>query len=110
MPELCQDALSADFREFLSLHAAPGALEQLFSGDGTPGAALLKDQRTYLVDDILTKVDRMSMAVSLEARVPLLDHVLADYVNGLPISYKLNLGSRSGFFRQAMRDVLPQRF
>ena len=108
LPELCRDALSAGFREFLSMHAEPYALERLFSIDGTPGAALLKDQRTYLVDDILTKVDRMSMAVSLEARVPLLDHVLADYVNGLPISYKLSLRQSKRVLRHALRGVLPE--
>ena len=79
-------------------------------GDGSPGAALLKDQRTFLVDDILTKVDRMSMAVSLEARVPLLDHVLADYVNRLPILYKVSLWQSKRVFREAMRDVLPRGF
>ncbi len=108
LPRLCQDALSDGFQEFLSLQAAPYALERLFSSDGTPRAALLKDQRTYLVDDILTKVDRMSMAVSLEARVPLLDHVLADYVNSLPISYKLSLWQSKRVLRHALRDVLPQ--
>ena len=108
MPEVCQDALSEDFQEFLSLHAAPGSLERLFSSDGSVVAAVLKDQRAYLVDDILAKVDRMSMLVSLEARVPLLDHVLADYVNGLPIAYKLNLLESKRILRQAMRGVLPQ--
>jgi asparagine synthase (glutamine-hydrolysing) len=108
LPKLCRDALSVGFREFLGLQSAPCAVEQLLSTDGTPEAALLKDQRTYLVDDILTKVDRMSMAVSLEARVPLLDHVLADYVNSLPISYKLSLWQSKRVFRHALRDVLPQ--
>jgi Asparagine synthase (glutamine-hydrolyzing) len=107
LPEFCRDALSAEFKEFLNLQATPGALEGLFSTDGSPKAALLKDQRTYLVDDILTKVDRMSMAVSLEARVPLLDHVFADYVNSLPIHYKLSLRQSKRVFRYALRDVLP---
>jgi asparagine synthase (glutamine-hydrolysing) len=92
----------------LSLHAEPYALEQLFSSDGTPGAAALADQRTYLVDDILTKVDRMSMAVSLEARLPLLDHVLADYVNRLPTSYKVSLWQSKRVLRHAVRQVLPE--
>lgn len=108
LPALCQDALSPSFRDFLNMHAEPYALERLFSIDGTPKAALLKDQRTYLVDDILTKVDRMSMAVSLEARVPLLDHLLADYVNGLPVAYKLSLRQSKRVLRHALRDVLPE--
>ena len=106
-PQICLDALGCDFREFLGLHEAPRDLEDLFRGDGTCAGALLKDQRTYLVDDILTKVDRMSMAVSLEARVPLLDHVLADYVNALPLSYKLNPLESKRVLRQAMRGILP---
>jgi asparagine synthase (glutamine-hydrolysing) len=109
LPELFGNALCADFQEFLGREAVPGALERLFQSDGTPSAAMLKDQRTYLVDDILTKVDRMSMAVSLEARVPLLDHVLADYVNSLPLSYKLNLRRSKRLLRYSMRDVLPNR-
>ena len=48
------------------------------------------------------------MAVSLEARVPLLDHVLADYVNALPISYKLSMRQSKRVLRHAMRDVLPE--
>ena len=106
-PEACRNALSRDFQEFLSSRAAPGTLEALFAGDETAAAAALKDQRTYLVDDILAKVDRMSMLVSLEARVPLLDHVLADYVNDLPISYKLSLWQSKRVLRRAVRDDLP---
>jgi asparagine synthase (glutamine-hydrolysing) len=83
-------------------------VEQLLGTGGTPESALLKDQRTYLVDDILTKVDRMSMAVSLEARVPLLDHMLADYVNDLPISYKVSLWQSKRVLRHAVRELLPQ--
>jgi asparagine synthase (glutamine-hydrolysing) len=107
VPGLCWNALGVGFREFLSLNATPGMVDQLFTSDGSPGAALLKDQRTYLVDDILAKVDRMSMSVSLEARVPLLDHVLADYVNRLPISHKVSLLQSKRVLRDALGDALP---
>ena len=50
---------------------------------------LYVDTKTYMVGDILTKVDRMSMATSLEVRVPILDHVFAEWVTGLPIKWKL---------------------
>ena len=51
---------------------------------------LYLDSKTYLPSDILTKVDRMTMAASLEARVPLLDHELIEYVQKIPAQLKLN--------------------
>jgi asparagine synthase (glutamine-hydrolysing) len=50
---------------------------------------LYLDTKTYLPFDILTKVDRMSMATSLEVRVPMLDHVFLEWVTSLPVSFKL---------------------
>jgi asparagine synthase (glutamine-hydrolysing) len=57
-------------------------------------AALYLDTKTYLTGDILTKVDRMSMATSLEVRVPMLDHEFVSWVASLPIDLKMRTGSR----------------
>ncbi len=65
------------------------------------------DSKTYLPGDILTKVDRMSMAVSLEARAPLLDHKLIEFVTSIPASMKLTGGETKYLFKRAVRDLVP---
>jgi asparagine synthase (glutamine-hydrolysing) len=65
------------------------------------------DIKTYLVDDILTKVDRMSMSVSLEARVPLLDYRIVELAVNLPSEMKIYQGETKRIFKQAMSDRLP---
>jgi len=59
------------------------------------------------VDDVLTKMDRMSMAASVEARVPFLDHRLVEYATGLPNTLKMQGREGKQLLRHAMRDVLP---
>jgi asparagine synthase (glutamine-hydrolysing) len=66
------------------------------------------DIKTYLVDDILMKVDRMSMAVSLETRVPLLDHRIVEFAVNLPSSMKISFGRTKLLFREAMSKHLPE--
>ena len=58
------------------------------------------DVKTYLTADILTKVDRMSMATSLEMRCPILDHVFVEWVAGLPLKYKFRNGTRKFMFKK----------
>jgi asparagine synthase (glutamine-hydrolysing) len=68
---------------------------------------LYLDSKTYLPGDILTKVDRMSMAVSLEARVPLLDHKLVEFVVRIPSALKLRDGETKHVFKRAVRGLVP---
>jgi asparagine synthase (glutamine-hydrolysing) len=65
------------------------------------------DIATYLPDDILAKVDRASMAVSLESRVPLLDHRLMEFVATVPSSLKLRNGGGKYLLQRAMAQDLP---
>jgi len=65
------------------------------------------DMKTYLPGDILTKVDRASMAHALEVRVPILDHPLLEWVSGLPPEFKLRGGEGKYLFKQAMQSYLP---
>lgn len=66
------------------------------------------DQRYYLPDDILYKVDRVSMAHSLEVRPPFLDHRIVDFAAQLPESFKLRGGTSKYVLRRLMRDKIPQ--
>jgi asparagine synthase (glutamine-hydrolysing) len=65
------------------------------------------DMKTYLPGDILTKVDRASMAHALEVRVPILDHHLVDWISGLPPEYKLKGREGKYIFKKALEAALP---
>ena len=66
------------------------------------------DIKTYLPDDILTKVDRASMAVSLELRAPILDHQFMEVVASIPSGLKLRGGNGKYIFKKAMEPLLPR--
>ena len=68
---------------------------------------MLYDQMAYLVDDILVKVDRASMGVSLESRVPLLDYRVAEFAWSLPMSMKVHNGKEKYILRNLLSRYVP---
>jgi len=91
--------------------AAYGASRAWFDRPG-PDASLLArilyaDQKTYLVE-LLMKQDQMSMAASIESRVPFLDHPLVEFAARLPDSWKLRGFTTKRILRAASADLLPR--
>jgi len=66
------------------------------------------DMNFYMAEDILTKVDRASMAVSLEVRAPFLDPRVAEYAASLPLEYKLKGNKGKYILKKAVEDLLPK--
>lgn len=98
-----------------SLNGTGAAGEKLFKayGEAVPGndpiARLLYiDSKTYLPGDILTKVDRMTMANSLEARVPLLDHELIELAAGMSSDLKMRGAETKYILKKAMEEIVPR--
>ncbi|MDF2438514.1 MAG: asparagine synthase [Bacteroidota bacterium] len=70
-------------------------------------SVLLTDMKLVLENDMLVKVDRMSMSRSLEVRVPFLDHKIVDFAFSLPTEYKIDKHSRKKILKDAFREELP---
>jgi asparagine synthase (glutamine-hydrolysing) len=70
---------------------------------------LYTDLKTYLPGDILVKVDRMSMAHSLEVRAPLLDYRVIEFAASLPSRTKIRKGDKKFILKKAFGKVLPER-
>ena len=96
------------------LHRNRTSVKDLFDSDlpaadehGSLNRYLAFDQRYYLADDILQKVDRMSMAHSLEVRPPFLDHRIVEFAARLPEHMKINGRQHKVVLKRLMRDKLP---
>jgi asparagine synthase (glutamine-hydrolysing) len=100
-PELCASLGGATARTTLGRH---------FDRFATlpPHSRMMRfDFETYLPEDVLTKVDRMSMAHSIESRVPLLDNEVIDFAATLPAHFKIHEGRRKHVLKEAVKGLLP---
>ena len=105
-----QQVFSTQFKQRLHGYRAVDVLRQ--HADRAPSHHPLSlvqylDMKTYLPGDILTKVDRASMAHALEVRVPLLDHKLVEWISCLPPEFKLKGREGKYLFKKALEPYLP---
>lgn len=102
---LSQDVLAASDGDIFS-----GAKEMLAKSDAREVVEQMQflDMNFYMAEDILTKVDRAAMAVSLETRAPFLDPRVAQFAASLPVEYKLKGSKGKYVLKKAMEDLLPR--
>jgi asparagine synthase (glutamine-hydrolysing) len=81
---------------------------QRASGKPLLDKVMYVDQKTWLPDTYLEKVDKASMAVSLETRVPFLDHELVEFTAAIPAKYKIRGFKTKYILKQAMKGILPE--
>lgn len=109
-PDEKRRLLTGDFKASLGEYDSIDVLQHHYDRAGTDdllSRIQYVDIKTYLPDDILAKVDRASMAVSLEVRAPLLDHHFLELTARIPSSMKLRGTSGKYIFKKAMADILP---
>lgn len=104
-----QKLFSADMRRELQGYHPSHHIAEQFARSGTEdplSQAQYADLKTYLPGDILTKVDRASMACSLEVRVPLLDHRIVEWAAALPPDFRLKQAVGKYIFKRALRPYV----
>jgi asparagine synthase (glutamine-hydrolysing) len=108
--EAKQDLYSDSFRNITSKASAAAIIDPWFTranGAGIVDAALLTDIMTYLPNDLLVKVDIATMAVSLEARSPFLDHKVIEFAASLPEKLKLRGLTSKYLLKRILKKLLP---
>jgi asparagine synthase (glutamine-hydrolysing) len=107
-------AFSAEQKQELLVQPLPPALDQILNelrdrlqGSDRLSPYLWFDQKYYLPDDILYKVDRISMAHAVEVRPPFLDHRIAEFAASLPPSLKIRGARQKVILKELMKDKLP---
>jgi asparagine synthase (glutamine-hydrolysing) len=98
----CEGHRSGEVSKFLS------QLFEATTGKDVLSRMLYFDTKTWLVDDLLIKADRMSMAASLELRVPFLDYRLVEFAATIPARYKIRNGSGKHLLKKMMEPILPR--
>lgn len=109
-PSVRERLYSQEFLRLRGTYRAEQAFEALMRGAPARSGldrAQYADLKFWLPGDILTKVDRTSMAVSLEAREPLLDHRLVEFAAALPETLRIRRGEGKWLLKKAMRRYLP---
>jgi asparagine synthase (glutamine-hydrolysing) len=110
-PETTQVLLSADLLQSVNGYSPLAIFDDFYNRPKTSdhlSRLQYLDMKTYLVDDILVKVDRASMANSLEVRCPILDHEFIQLVARIPSALKLRDGQGKYIFKKALRMLLPR--
>ena len=103
-------ALDRTERDRLSILRMNGVSKKEMNENNSALRSILYfDQTSWLPDNLLERGDRMTMAASIEARVPFLDHRLAEYVSGLPDEYRVRGLRTKWILREAARKLLPRR-
>lgn len=100
-----------DFQAEMATHPTPDPLASYYAkthGQDALTQMLYADLKTWLVDDLLIKADRMSMANSVELRVPFLDYRVVEYAATIPSKMKIRGGVVKWILKRAMKDRLPR--
>ena len=108
IPGLLSEDVMKDLKDYNLFDIVYQTLKE-WKGDDVLEQILYLDLKLYLQNDILVKVDRASMANSLEVRVPLLDHRIVEFVYSLPLKYKLNFFQTKYLLKKSMKPYLPSK-